>query len=264
MNWTSIILAAVAGGIAGIVARLIANPKENRNTYLVAFFAVFGGLYLLSRSVILPKVELRQAEAKLLEIPAFKALRLHDSDAYGKLMDEVKVALKGGKKEGEIFGIFRKHMVAIVEDRLPKASNDAVVEYIAATMAEMDELYRRGDDTCHRFMFPAAGEMLDARQYFSKEVQDRDLAALARVIETSARDPQRVPEDFEVLPRLQPIIEELTNEYGSSIALMQNPGGARNERKRKVCEMASSMYAKILDLPTEDGGKILRFLVRKG
>ena len=263
MNWTSILIAGLAGAIAGGLARLLVDPKENKGGYGVAFAILFAALYLGSRLYILPTIEMRKAEAKLQEIPAFKAIKLHDSETYAQIMVEVKSAMKAGSGEARYIAIVREHVTRIVQKRLPKASNEAVVAYIGATMVELDELYKRGDDLCHRFLFPQPGDALDARAYFSQETQDADLAALARVIETSARDPQRVPEDFEVLPKLQPIFEDLASEYGSQVALLQRPNGF-GVNKRKVCEIASGMYDKILALPVDDSGRILRFLVSQG
>jgi len=261
MNWTSLVLATLAGAMAGVLARVFAgDPKENQGAFAGTFVVALLALMAVSRTYVQPWFDLRTAEAALLEIPAYQAIKKYDPKAYAGLMDDVRQSLKSGSSRQEIFGIFRNRLTTIVQTRLPTASDEAVVTYMSATMAELDELYQRGGDLCHRFMFPQPGDAIDGSKYFSKQAQDADLAALARVIETSARDPQVVPRESDVMPRLQPIFTQLANEYGRDIALLQNPGAPSVDR-RKICTMTASLYGKILGLPPDEGGKILRYLV---
>lgn len=260
MNWTSIVFAGLAGAIAGMLARVIANPKENKNAYTGAFVILFAVLYFASKSYAVPWWEMRSAEHALLEVPAFRAIKEHDPATYAKLMADVKDAIEKRKSKPEVVRVIRAQMQTIVEKRLPIASDEAAVEYIRATMVELDELYKRGDDTCHQFLFPA-GALLDSPKYLSKKALENDLKALAKVIETSARNPQEIPEESEAIPHLRPVFEDLAASYGEDVAVIQNPTAAGVD-KRKVCEVVSDMYSRILILP--EGGKVLRYMVSQG
>jgi len=260
MNWASIVIAAAAGGLAALIAGMFAKPGEDKGKYAGIFVVLLALFYAGGKWWVLPKWEISQVESQLEEVPAFAAIKEHDLDSYQNLLVDVKQAMKSGKSQAEIVTMVRTHVSQVVERRLASASNEAVVNYISATMAELDELYKIGDDTCHRFLFPQGKEVVDPSKYFSKEVQQRDLAGLAQVIKSSAKDPQPVPSEAEVLPHLQPIFEKLAGKWGDDVALLQNPTG-NSVNKRKVCEMAAAMYADILLLPTDDSGRVLRFMM---
>jgi hypothetical protein len=264
MNLTSIVFAGLAGALAGMLARVIANPKENKNAYVGAFVILFAGLYYASKTYAVPWWDLRTAEREISEVPAFKALKEHDPETYRNFMADVEGAIRNRKGTDEAIKSMRARVIDLVQERLPIASNEAAMEYIAATMTELDELYERGDDTCHQFMFPADGVVpLDIQKYVSKEAQQNDLRALAMVIESSSRNPQDVPEEREVMPHLQPVFERLASTYGGDIALIQNPG-APGADKRKLCAIVSDLYSQVLQMPAEEGGKVLRFMISQG
>jgi hypothetical protein len=225
-------------------------------TFAVAFLALFAA----GRTYAMPWWEMRSAEKSLQEIPAFRAIKEHDPKTYSALLDDLRQAIKNGGDRAQIIGAVRGRMSTLVLGKLPHSSDEAVVAYIDATMTELREVYDHGGDLCHQFLFPQPGQALDGSKYFSKKAQEADLAALARVIETSSRDPQPVPAESEVMPHLQPIILDLADEFGEDIALLQNPS-APGIDKRKVCSMTSSMYDRILRLPVDDSGKVLRYLV---
>lgn len=263
MNLTSIVFAGLAGALAGVLARAIANPKENKNAFVGSFVILFGVLYYASKIYAVPWWEMRSAERELATVPAFKAIKEHDAETYAQLMADVKSAIEDRKSQAEVIKVMRTRMMKIVEERLPIASNEAAMEYIGATMVELDELYKRDDDTCHQFLFPTDGAPLDVQKYISKEAQQSDLRALAQVIESSAKDPQDVPEESEVMPFLQPVFEQLAASHGQDIALIQNPT-APGADKRKICSIVSDMYSRVLQLPAEDGGRVLRYMVSQG
>ncbi len=268
MNWASLGLAALCGALAGVLsAAVVSDPKENRGRYAGTFVVIFAMLFGLCRAFVLPKYEvwqgLRQAEAELQKIPAFVALKRYEPTTYGSLMEEVKGSLKDGLNEERIIAIFHGRMEQIVKKRLPVASNESVTEYMKAMMTELGELQKQGDDVCYRYLFPREGEIPDGRQYFSQEAQQADLAALGQVIESAAKDPQRVPQDFEVNPKLEPIVQELAGEYGRDLGLLQQTNGLMVSDRRKVCAMTAGLYGKILRLPVKDSGMVLRYLMAK-
>lgn len=266
MNWISIGLAALSGVLAAIIANLIVrNPKERRSAYVVAFVIFFALLQGLSREYIFPDVnawnQSRKAESELLEIPAFQAIKQYDPQTYENLLSDIKRAIKSGSSDGsQITGMVRDRISGLVQKRLPHASDEAVASYMNVMLTEIDELNAHGGDLCYRFLFPQQSEPFDGRKYFSKQTQEADLAALANIIKTSAENPQPIPPENDVIPKLQPIFADLATEHGDDIVMLQNPGAA-NVDKAKVCSMAAGLYARILKLPPSESGTILRFML---
>jgi hypothetical protein len=267
MNWISVGLAALCGALAALIASLfVRNPKEKRIAYTVVLVVAFAVLQGLSREFIFPDLnawnEARKVEAALLDVPAYQAIKEYDPKTYDSLLSNMKQSIKKGVDESQIIGIMRGHMIGVVEKRLPHASDEATVSYINVMLTEMSELKNQGDDLCYRFLFPQQAAPLDMQKYVSKQTLKADLSALAQVIKSSAENPQPIPQEVDVMPQLKSIYLELAQEYGNDIAMLEHPAAPDIDRA-KVCTMISGLYTRILQLPKDESGKILRFMLSK-
>ena len=265
MNYMHLIVGATAGALAAVIAHLVAgSAQENRNKYVGTFVVSFAILFALSNAFVYPPLntwyQVRNAEAEFLGSPAYRALKQHDRATYDKLMADFRQAVKEDKGREATVAAVREHVVRAVQSRLPTASNESVADYMKVMLAEMKELDEQGGDLCYRFLFPQVSGPIDPVQYFSKQTQKADLEALAEVIRTSAENPQPVPPESVVMPQLETIFIDLANDHGQDIAMLQNPV-APNVDRRKICRMTQNMYTKILQLPVEESGQMLRYLL---
>ena len=93
-------------------------------------------------------------------------------------------------------------------------------------------------------------------------MQKDDLDALAKVIESSASNPQPLPDQEEVVAKLKPIYARLVEEFGEDVGLLDNAARVASEAdKRKICTMTGSLFDKILAHPAEESGGILRYIL---
>lgn len=265
MNWLSIGLAALAGGLAALVAQLlVGNPKQRRASYAVAFIVGFVVLNALSKQFILPELNTRhqsqEVEARLLVIPVYQAIKQYDPTTYAKVVNELKIGLKKGESESELIGRTRGYIASLVESRLPWASDDAVVSYVGVMIDEIAELNSKSPNLCYQFLFPQYFGHLNGRKYFSPETQQADLSAFADVIRTSAENAQPVPEESEVLPDLETVMVEFYNSYGEDALLLDNPLTPGIDRG-KVCDAVAALYRHILELPESESARILRYML---
>jgi hypothetical protein len=265
VNLMHLIVGAAAGALAAVIAHLATgNARENRGRYALTFAIAFGILLALSNAFVYPPLntwyQVRNAESEFLESPAYRALKQHDRATYDRLIADFRKAAGEGKDREATVAAVREHVVKVVQSRLPTASNESVTGYMQVMLVEMKELDESGGDLCYRFLFPQVSGPIDPVEHFSKETQAADLAALAEVIRTSAENPQPVPEESAVMPQLQAIFIDLANDHGQDIAMLQNPV-APNVDRRKICRMTQNMYTKILRLPVEESGRMLRYLL---
>lgn len=274
MNWISIGLAALSGALAAALASvLVRNPKEKRVYYAIVFIVCFAAFQALSRELISPHINAwngaRKAEAALLEIPAFQAIKQYDPSTYESLVADLREFIKKEAQsqvlgvrndESRIVGAVKRRIAEIVQKRLPSASDEAVVSYMSVMVAEMGELHRHGGDLCYRFLFPQHSTPIDGRKYFSKQTQEADLAALAQVIRTSAEKPQAIPREADVMPSLEPIIVELVKEFGNDMDMLRNPAAPTTD-KAKVCSITIDLYSRVLRLPQNESSRVLRFML---
>jgi len=263
----SIAIAMVSGAVAGAIAYMIAGaPKDDRGKFSVTFVITFVAIFALSRVYVLPQANawygVRNAEAELQQHSAFRAIKKYEPKTYQAMIDDIrKSLLKGGSQE-EAIAAARIHMIGLVQRRLPTASNESVAVYMDVTMAELRALQKKGGDFCYRFLYPQSGPPFDISRQLSKKMQKDDLDALAKVIESSATNPQPLPDQQQIVARLKPIYSRLVEEYGEEVDLLKNAAGATAEAdKRKICEMTGSLFDMILAHSAEESGGILRYML---
>jgi hypothetical protein len=267
VNLMGLAIAIVSGAVAGALAYMIVGaPKDDRGKFSVTFVVIFIVIYALSRIYFLPHAngwyEVKRVEAELQGYASFRAVKKYDAKVYQAMLDDIrKVVMEGGSRD-QALGAARIHMIALVKARLPTASNESVAAYMDIMMAELGVLEKKGGDSCYRFLFPQSGAPLDFSGQFSKKMQKDDLDALAEVIESSASDPQPLPDQEEVVAKLQVVYSRMVEEYGEEIGLLDNAAGVTGEAdKRRICDMTGSLYDKILAQPAHESGKILRFMM---
>ncbi len=263
MNWYSIGLAAVSGGLAALIASLIFARKSKKSALYVAavvlLFAVFNGLskhYLLP-SLTAPKKQ-ADIDSALAQVPAFASIKRYEPETYENLLASLMQAKKEGYSELQIIALVRSHISALVDARIPHASDQAVLAYVGVTVDEMKELKAQGNGLCYQFLFPQGTEVIDSRKVFSQETQQRDLLALDKIIQTS-NQMRELPTEAEVLPYLQPVLVNLHEKFGEDVLMLDNPT-AEDIDKARVCEISIELYQGILQLESLPAASTLRWM----
>lgn len=268
MNWASVGLAAVAGGLAALVAHaVVRKPNEKRTAYTVVLVASFAILNALSKEFVAPAIvvpmEMEKAERTLSAIPAFQAMKQHDPATYQAIMRDIREGLADGNREDELVARLRPQIEQIVLKRVPVASDQAVVSYMGVMVRELRELNRQDAELCYKFLFPQQYGALISRRYLAKETQDADLAALAQVIKTSAESPQPVPAEADVSADLELVVAKLRERHGERIAVLQNLQDP-SVNKSEGCGMTADLYENILTLPLDRSSRLLRYMLSQG
>jgi len=183
VDWISIGLAGASGALAGLIARLIiGKPREKSGAYTAVAAICFVILYSLCRQFILPELTARydaeRAEAIMLEIPAYQAIKEYYPTTYREILDELRHALIRKDDRTEIIARLRGRVSTLTLKCLPTASDEAVVSYMSVMVREIKELNDQDPDLCYRFLFPQEYNTIGVRRYLSEETQGADLEAL--------------------------------------------------------------------------------------
>lgn len=265
MTWISLAVGAACGVLAAATAAaIVKDRKENKSRYSIVFVVTLVVLLAVAREFVTPKLQASYAASTLDESlsgnPAFAAIKQYDAPTYSRILSETKVAISQGKSELEAKAAIRNNITALVQQRLPRASDEAAVAYMRVMVQEMTELNKHEPDTCFRFLFPEAGQPIDLERFIPDALERADLAALREIVRTSATAPQAVPTEAEVSPLLEPIVQDLVRHYGQDLVMLEEPT-APGVDKRKVCLMTIATYTRILQLPPAQGGKLVRFML---
>lgn len=268
MSWISLVVAAVTGGLVALIASLLLpHDKDDSGSgkSAVGVAAVIG--VVLAHFLLTPKLEtawtMRSFEKALSENAAFAAIKRYDAPTYDKLMLDVKNGLASHTPEIQITAMVRNQITAIVQKRLPRSTNEAAVAYMQVMVQEMRELKSHDGQMCYQFLYPQPGQTQDISKVLSDSTKKADLTALGQVIKLAALTPQEVPKQDQVMPFLTPVFTSLGSKYGDDLRDLQNPKRPGVNQTR-LCSMMIDLYQQIAQLPGEQGGMALRFMLAQG
>ena len=265
MSWISVAAALVCAGLAGGATVLALRGRTRETSLYAALWLVLAGLlFAASQQFITPTLQARydagRVDDSLSGHAAFAAIKKHDPQAYGRIMSELREGLLAGQSQAVLIERVRAQVTSLVQQRLPRASDEAAIEYTRVMVQEMLELRGQGGDLCFRFLFPQPGEGLNLNRHVSLNLRDADAAALSQVVRSSTLSPQPVPQKAEVLPRMQPVMAALSARHGADLALLERPQAPGIDRD-KLCAINIDLYSVILQMPSGDGGKLIRYLM---
>ena len=260
-----IAVGAFAGLLAfGLATLLVRNKKENKRIYNGVVVAMMVVLIALSQAFVTPQLksqyEAKEIDNSVSEIPAFAAIKQYDEAEYQQIMEKLKIAMSHGQGQAEAKADMKGYILAIVQKRLPHASDESVTKYMNVIIQETVQLQQKGGDLCYQFLFPQEGKSLDISKHITSATKQADLAALGEVIRTSATAPQDIPKEDVVTADLQTVFVALNKKHGKDVDILQNPG-AQGVDKAKVCEVTVDMYTEIFKLPPVQSGKLLRYML---
>lgn len=205
----------------------------------------------------------KDVEAGLSENTAWSALKHYDPAAYKALANDLSAELADGVPRAKLIDDLGARVTAIaLKQRLPTASDQAVLAFAHVTTKEMGEIRRQDPNACVRWLFPTQGTSVDLRSYVSQELRDGSYAALAEVIKSSAEDPQPIPALAEVAADQQLIASKLREQYGDKVGLLQRVHDPSVDATT-VCAMAADSYGYILQLSPERSARLLRYSYSK-
>lgn len=265
MNWAAIGLAAVAGAVSALIAMLLVRkPNERRVAFTIVFVATFTILNFLAKDYVLPRLTIsaamERAEQQLLALPAFPAMKQHDPAVYDALMSDLRAGILEQQSEEELLARVKPRVEQLVQERVPLASDDAVVAYMRIMIREMRELNRQDPDLCYKLLFPQQYGAINAFTYLPKDLVEADSAALAQVIRTSAESPQLIPDEAEIAIDLSAVVDGLWARHGENTALLQDLHSPTASRELG-CNLVADLYDGVLALPLQRSSKLLRYLL---
>jgi hypothetical protein len=265
MAWLNAVIVSccgiVAAGVASIAYR---NSNNNNHFYYIIFIITMILSFGASQAFILPIINAESSTAitsdeKLLDYSAFTLMKWYDPESYNKIKSEFYQVIKGGQSKEEATAAVHNMISTLVQKHLPHASDEAAIKYAEVKVQELTELMQNGENLCYPFLFSQMGQTLNSTKYISHTTREAGLAALNDIVRTSFVLSQDIPSVEEVSTILEPVIYIELNKYGQDLALIQEPVMNKTD-KIKVCEITMNMYKSLLQLPSINGSKVIRYL----
>ena len=199
-------------------------------------------------------------EQSISGIPAYQALRKHDSASYDGLVVAYEKLVGQDLTEKQVNDALRTEQTALMERLLPRASDEAIISYARVIIEQLDELQLDGVEPCLTLLVPQSDPEDDARPVYSEKTRERELDTMEMTLRTYKAD-RPLPAEEDVWPNLGPIFSELFGAFGAdNVAAMQNSYDPAIDRIL-VCNVSRALYSGILNFPKRKAAKALRWLL---
>ena len=269
MDWYSVGVAAVCGGIAGAIGALVASRIKNNQARqiisTVVTVALFLALFAWAKGTIIADLReqaaLAQFESIVAENPAYVSMQEFAPEAVMEVRNYLKVAVIENHDSLVAETNVRQIVAGVIASRMPKASDAAILNAVQLTVDQMTSLNERNDDSCFRFLFPHVDGGISALNVFSQELMDRDYAS-TRLILSTYDDTREIPAEALAMEVLNPVYAALFQKYGQEALTEMADVTADGIDKSRLCTFSIDLNEMILARGDEDAVTALRWMYK--
>jgi len=269
MDWYSVGVAAVCGGLAGAIGALVAGVVKKKQAKpiisTVVTVVLFMALFAWAKGTIIAdhreQAALAEFETLLAGNPAYKSIQEFAPETLTEVRSYLKTAVSENHDSLSAETNTRQIIASVIASRLPKASDAAILNTIQLTVDQMISLGERGDDSCFRFLFPHVDGGIRALNVFSQELMDRDYES-TRLILSTYDDTREIPAEGHAMEVLNPVYAALIQKYGQEAVAEMADVTADGVDKSRICSISIDLYAMILARGDEDAVTALRWMLK--
>jgi len=199
-------------------------------------------------------------EQSIRDIRAYQTLRECDPTFYDDLIITYKKLAGQDLTDKQVDDALRAKQAKLIEQRLPRASDDAIIAYARLIVDQLDEFQLDGTEPCLTLLVPQSSPDNDTSPIYSETTKGRELDTLDITLRTYDAD-RRLPAEEDVWPDLGPIFAGLFDAFGAdNVAAMENSYDPSIDRIL-VCNVTRALYSGILDFPKRNAANALRWLL---
>lgn len=220
----------------------------SRKHWILAASAVITGLgawWFLSRG---------SASGLLAQAP-YRVLREHEPEAWTRVLAAYERFQANPEARADFVNVSNEEFSAAATRRLSGASHGSKLALMRDFVANLKLLHARMGDACFRYLYPEVAGGADVSREIDAAAQARTLELATEVIRTSAEDPVTPAAPQEAATKLAPIIDAMYAQYGTDTQMLAHAHEPGVDRV-KVCDIAISLYERILALPPDDAAMV--------
>ena len=203
------------------------------------------------------EMDVEKLEQLLLELPLYAALKEEEPEAYNTVKETFLSAYLRGHTVAEVRKITLPLLVDIYMEKLPYASDAALLGFAGILIEQLDALRSIDPILCYQYAF-ASQEEYDFSQYFTKELWLREADVGAEIIKSFSRS-RNIPSGGEMENIVFNYFVKLNEIYGDDIIMLEDESHSI-ENQPKVCDAILFFYSSIMDLPSDQSVRMLRYM----
>jgi len=268
VDWVNIGFHGLLGGsiviIASLVAELIARLTKRKGAIRgIVFISVAIVLLLFSKSIVKPAfLEWRyqqEVEKAMQEFPIYQKIAQHEPDTYVLFKKELIEMLKKGENPSVMRERGAIILLPILLEYLPYSSDEAIIGFTESLIEVLQALEKEDPLLCYQYAYDEQSLKPTIFNYVPSETINEVLTNMANVIGTGAENPQKLPNENEVINEVLLVVANLYEIYGDDVQLLENPQDPEVD-KNKLCLLTIASYKEVLQLPKSKSAQVLRYL----
>lgn len=268
MNWTHIIVAGYAGAVIALLVTLLRKKgwvsKAGAVVLALAAIALWNVLdaryFMPQRQSVQTQSEAERFDAAFAKLPIYGVLKEQEPQFMAQLRDHSLAMHKEGKSEQQIIDAIQPEIMTLQIKRLQSAPDANVVAFMQANMQQTALVQKESDDACFRFLFPGVKGGINAARLLPQDVTLHRMEVDAQMMRAAWGETKHTVTEAErqrAQRDVQPILQKLTDRYGSDFSLMATPQQAIGKEQR-VCNIVQDLWREVLQLPADRAAGIIR------
>jgi hypothetical protein len=202
-----------------------------------------------------------ELDLQLMRVPVFVALKTHEPAQYDQLVSRMRTELQRGRSKAELRASIFPVLAELVKQKLPYASDQALLSFVDIVMREMAALRSMNPDLCYDYLFPAPGAApFDATRYIGNELLRKQLAVMADIVRSAAEERNTPPKPEQVEQQRAAVYRALVQRHGDAAVRKLANSRVAQDGKDEVCRLTYDFYEGILQLPDAGAARLLRYM----
>ena len=200
-----------------------------------------------------------EVDAQLSIAPGYRLLKTQEPALWQLLNRELLHKRAQGVPADLALGELRGWLMDVVNQRMARANDAAVINYIRVSVLEMQALQQQKPQRCFRFLYPQVDGGVNLQQVLSPELNQQDAEALEALL-LASKGAEQTLDQGAAQRDLQRVVEKLYGKWGDQLQQLNMPADTAVDRGA-MCAMSIDLYSGILALPDKQAANLLRKMV---
>ena len=199
-------------------------------------------------------------DERMQDIAIYQMLKASDPVAYENFKRLIIKQVEMGATKKQIFARAQAFGAGLMKRYLPKASDAAVDNYAQEMRRVLHDARAQSPSLCYDLMYPERYSRVEVRQFMEAQIDTGYLDAIGGVIQSASQSPQPLPDVVRAAELLETALMPVAQRHGDDMLLFQKRSHSAAE-KRKVCDMGTDIYEKILLMSQANASLALRYMM---
>lgn len=201
----------------------------------------------------------QRALAEMAAMPGYRVLKQQEPALWTQLQEAFLSSIRQGDSVPVAVGQLRGMLADVINQRLGRATDQAVIHYVSVSVDEMQALDKISTEQCFRFLFPQVDGGVNLMTVLPPSMNAQDSAAMESLL-LSSQGPYKTLNKDQASQTLKQVVSGLYTRWGDKLKQLNEPGDTSSDHQA-LCAMTIDLYQTILRQPAPQSANLLRTMV---